>query len=201
MTEVAYTGGSIRQLSVRCCMSRQLIQFSQFCWCAVNTEVIGSLPIMKYWIATVFDVVYSNHHSSLNLHNSLIVIYIPLTLKFQGYKITNNMQLLGPFIKCCSWILFSNSGVQHFVLKWLNPKFLLAVILRLLVLWTFYHCGLEWANSGWSFVCKPAYKIRLEHCLLLVTVFRKRLFYQENGMEFDDDDNHHHHGDTISSYS
>ena len=133
ITEVAYTNGSLRQLIVRCCMSGQLIQFSRFCWCAVDTEVIGPLAIVKYWIATGLDVVnvYSHHHWSLNLHSSLIVIYIPLTLKFQGHKIPNNMQLLGPFIKCCSWILFSSSGVQHFVLKWLNPRYLLAVILRL----------------------------------------------------------------------
>jgi len=31
MTEVAYISGSIRQLSVHCCMSGNLIQFSQFC--------------------------------------------------------------------------------------------------------------------------------------------------------------------------
>jgi hypothetical protein len=145
MIEVAYISGLIRQLSVHCCMSGKLIKFSQFCWCAVDTEVIGPLPIMKYWIATVLDVVnvYSNHHWSSKLHNTVTVIYIPLTLKFQGHKIPNNMQLLTPFINCCSWVLFSNSGVQHFVLKWLNPKYLLAVIPRLSVLWTFYHCGLE----------------------------------------------------------
>jgi len=162
MTEVAYISCLIRLWSVCCCMSGQLIQFSQFCWCAVDTEVIGPLSIMKYWIATILDVmnVSSHHHWSLNLHNSLIVICIPLTLKFQGHKIPNNMQLLGPFIKCCSWILFSSSGVQHFVLKWLNPRYLLALNLRLSLLWTYYHCGLEWANSGWSLVCKsaPLYK-------------------------------------------
>jgi hypothetical protein len=185
-------------------MQGHLIPFSQLCWCAIDTEVTGPLPIMKYWIAIVLDVVnvYSHHHWSLNLHSSLIVIYIPLTLKFQGHKIPNNMQLLGPSIKCCSWILFSNSGVRHFVLKWLNPRYLLAVILRLSVLWTFYHFGLEWANSGWSLVGKPAYKIRLELCLLLVTVFRNRLFCQENGMEFGDDNHHHNQDDDmICSYS
>ena len=133
ITEVSYISGSIRQLSVRCCMSGKLIQFSRFCWCAIDTEVIGPLPIMKYWIGIVLDVVnvYSNHRWSLKLHNSVTVIYIPLTLKFQIHKIPNNVQLLGPFINCCSWILFINSGFQHFVLKLLNPKYLLAVIPRL----------------------------------------------------------------------
>jgi hypothetical protein len=130
-------------------------KFLQFGWCAIDADMIGPLAIMKYWIAPVFDVVniYSHHHWILNLHNSVIVLYIPLTLKFQRHKIPNNMQLLGPFIKCFSWILFSSSGVQHYFLKWLNLRYLLAVILRLSVLWTFYHCGLEWENSGWSLLC------------------------------------------------